>query len=84
MKKDPLKQLVKSTEFMDGHRVGLEYGIQKERKHPQVLRFGVEVKLSKNKKVIVKKFKTYQKALDWADWNYKLRRDFFRIKKIAQ
>ena len=81
MKKDPLLQLVKSPEWMDGYKAGLQYGIQKERKYPQVLRFGVEIKL-KVKSYIVKKFSTFQEALDWADWNYKLRRDIFTIKRL--
>lgn len=78
--KDPLEQLVKSTEWMDGYRAGVEYGVLKERQHPQVLRFGVEIKLRKNKKVIVKMFETYQEALDWADWNYKVGTDIRRRK----
>ena len=87
MKKDPLKQLVKSQEWMEGYKAGVEYGIQKERCYPQVLRFGVEVKFGKNKKVIVKKFETFQKALNWADWNYKIgndirRRNIFTIIRI--
>lgn len=81
-----LKQLVKSSEWMDGYRAGKEYGILKEREHPQVLRFGVEVKLNKNRKVLIKgkKFKTFQKALDWADWNFKLRRDYFTIVDLEE
>jgi len=82
MSKDPLKQLVKSKEWMDGYKSGLKYGIQKERRCPQILRFGVEIKLGKSRKV-VKKFETFRKALNWADWNYHLRRDYFTIIELT-
>ena len=81
-KQDPLKILLKSPEWMDGYRVGVEYGILKERKHPQILSYGVKVK-----NYIVKKFSSLDGALKWADWNYKvglnpLKRKVFTIIEI--
>jgi len=67
IKKDPLKALLVSSEWTEGYNAGVEYGILKERKRPQILRYGVRVK-----KYIVKKFPSFNSALKWADWNYKV------------
>lgn len=75
--KNPLEVLLKSPEWFNGYKEGVEYGIQKERNHPQKLRFGVQVK-----DFIIKKFTTYERAFEWGCWNYKRRLDYFTVIKL--
>ncbi len=75
--KDPLEILLKSPEWMDGYRVGVEYGISKERKYPQKLNYAVKVE-----NFIIKKFASCDSAFKWACWNYKKRIDYFTIVEL--
>ena len=67
-----------AEEVFKNIKIRLKKFYEKERNHSQRLRFGVKVQ-----KYIVKKFSSFNSALKWADWNYKVKLNF-RNRKVFE